>query len=149
MEFKDFSLFIKGTKVQEFVAGLERGELRATRCPQCRTAYYPPRHDCPRCFSDELDWVTLNDAGELLSYTTIYVPPEHFLPDLGKGPPFARFDYRPAPVGILQLENGLQVMGWIVGVEPEELHVGLRLRPEVQLLPDGRATIVLRPEGRA
>ena len=145
MDFKRFSLALKHTKVQEFAAGLERGELRATRCAKCGKVYYPPRADCPKCLNSRLEWITLEGAGELVSYTAIYVPPEHFLPDLDKAAPFARFDYRPAPVGIVRLENGAQVMGWIVGIE--EPRIGMRLRPGVQLLPDGRVTIVLEPEG--
>jgi len=145
MEFKRFSLSLEHTKVREFAAGLERGELRATRCPGCGRVYYPPRGDCPECFTDELEWIKLEGPGELISYTTIYVPPERFLPDLGKGAPFTKFDYQPAPVGIVRLENGVQVMGWLVGVE--DPRVGMQLRPKVQLLKDGRATIALVPEG--
>ena len=144
MEFKRFSLALEHTKVREFAAGLERGELRATKCPKCGAVYYPPRGDCPGCFTDEMKWTTLEGSGELVSYTRIYVPPEHFLPDLGKGAPFAQFDYHPAPVGIIRLKNGIQVMGWIVGVK--EPQIGMRLRLGVQLLKDGRATIVLMPE---
>lgn len=145
MEFKKFSLALAHTKVREFVAGLERGELWAARCVKCGAVYYPPRGDCPKCFSGELEWTALEGTGELVSYTTIYVPPEHFMPDLDKSAPFARFDYRPAPVGIVRLENGVQVMGWIVGIE--KLQVGMRLRPGVRLLPDGRVTIVLELGG--
>jgi hypothetical protein len=149
MEFKDFSLFIKDTKVQEFAEGLEQGKLRATRCSKCGALYYPPRNDCPKCFTDGLQWVELEGTGELVSYTIIYVPPGHFAVEFAKGAPFARFDYRPAPVGIIQLEGGLRVMGWIVGIKPEELRVGMQLRPEPQVLPDSRATIILSPGERA
>jgi len=149
MEFKDFSLSITHTKVQEFAAGLEQGKLQATRCSRCGTIHYPPRGDCPRCLASEIEWVDLEGPGRLVSYTTIYIPPGHFMPDFNNQAPFARFDYRPAPVGIIRLENGIQIMGWIVGVRPEDLQVGLRLRPEPQVLPDGRATIVLLPGERA
>lgn len=148
MEFKDFSLFIKDTKIREFAAGLEQGKLRATRCTKCGTIYYPPRHDCSKCFEGKMEWVELESEGELISYTTIYVPPEHFTANFARQAPFARFSYHPAPVGIVELENGLRVMGWIVGIETKELQVGMQLKPEPQVLKDGRATIVLsREEG--
>ncbi|MFQ6117375.1 MAG: Zn-ribbon domain-containing OB-fold protein [Candidatus Bipolaricaulia bacterium] len=145
MEFKDFSLSVKDTKIREFAAGLAQGRLQATRCSGCGTLYYPPRHDCPKCFTDELSWVELEGGGRLISYTTIYVPPEHFAPDSSKQAPFARLSYHPAPVGIVKLETGLRVMGWIVGVKPQDLRVGMQLKPEPQVLKDGRATIALVP----
>jgi len=90
-------------------------------------------------------WIELEGEGRLISYTTIYVPPEHFTTDFSKQAPFARFSYHPAPVGIIELENGARVLGWIVGVKPKELQVGMQLQPEPQVLPDGKVTIMLTP----
>jgi uncharacterized OB-fold protein len=46
-------------------------------------------------------------------------------------------------VGIVEMEDGLRVMGWIPGVKVESLRVGMRLTPRPEVLPDGRATVVL------
>ena len=147
MEFRDFSLLVKDTKVSEFAEGLERGVILATKCEKCGSIYYPPRHDCPKCFSDEMSWIELHGSGKLLSFTVIFVPPEHFAPDLSETAPFSGYRYAPKPVGIVEMGNGARVMGWIPGIPREELRIGMPLTPKAEVLPDGRATIVLAPEG--
>jgi uncharacterized OB-fold protein len=143
MEFQDFSLLVKDTKVSEFASGLERGVILATECEECGAVYYPPRHDCPRCFADQLPWVELEGEGRLLSFTSIFVPPKHFAPALFPIAPLSNYEYHPSPLGIVELENGVRVMGWIPGINLEALRVGMRLAPKAEVLPDGRATVVL------
>ncbi|MCD6540823.1 hypothetical protein J7K76_03190, partial [Candidatus Bipolaricaulota bacterium] len=56
MEFERFSLFLKHTKAnKKFAEGLERGEVRATRCPRCGAVYYPHRIECPKCFEEGME----------------------------------------------------------------------------------------------
>ena len=143
MAFQDFSLLVKDTKVSEFASGLERGVILATECKECGAVYYPPRYDCPRCFADQLAWVELKGEGRLLSFTSIFVPPKHFAPILSPVAPLSDYKYQPSPLGIVELENGARVMGWIPGIALESLQVGMRLAPKAEVLPDGRATIVL------
>ena len=146
MEFIDFSLLVKDTKVSEFAEELGRGVILATKCDNCGSIFYPPRHDCPRCFSDQMSRVELEGRGELLSFTTIFVPPNHFAPDLEGTAPFSRYEYHPAAVGIVELDNGARVMGWIPGIPREKLKVGMTFLLGTEVLPDGRATIVLTEE---
>lgn len=141
MEFKDFSLSIQDAKVGKFAEGLSQGKILHTQCRNCGALYYPPQHDCPKCMKSEMDWKELEGAGELVSFTSIHIPPEHFALNLESQAPFSSYEYRPAPIGIVKLDNGRQVMGWIP--DAEDLQAGLRLRPAPRVLPDGRATIVL------
>lgn len=143
MEFDAFSLLVKDTKVSEFASGLARGVILATECEKCGAVYYPPRHDCPRCFTDQLRRVELEGVGRLITFTAIFVPPQHFAPDLSARAPFSDYEYHPSPLGIVELESGVRVMGWIPGIAREALQVGMRLVPKPEVLPDGRATIVL------
>ncbi len=145
MEFKDFSLSVKDAKVGEFAEGLAQGKILHTQCIHCGALYYPPRGDCPGCMKGEMDWKELGGVGELVSFTSVYIPPEHFALNFESQAPFSGYEYRPAPIGIVKLDGGLQVMGWIP--DAEGLRVGLRLRPEPRVLPDGRVTIVLTKVG--
>lgn len=145
MAFCDFSLLVRDTKVAGFVEGLLRGELLASRCAGCGALAYPPRSDCSHCYGSTFEWVRLDGVGRLVTFTSVYVTPQHFTPDFGRTAPFSSYRYCPAPVGIVELENGLRVMGWILGAAKEELHVGMQLSPRPEVLPDGRATVVLRP----
>jgi uncharacterized protein len=147
MTFKDFSLLARDTKVAAFVDGLLRGKLLASRCTNCGALAYPPRSDCPHCYNSTFEWVRLEGAGRLVTFTSVYVTPQHFTPDFGKTAPFSSYRYCPAPVGIVELENGVRVMGWVLGVTEGELQVGMRLAPRPEVLADGRATVVLEPVG--
>jgi len=143
MEFRDFSLLIRNTKVHGFVAGLERGELLASKCTSCGALQYPPRSDCSRCLGSTFEWVPVTGAGKLVSFTTVYVTPDHFTPDFSETAPFSCYAYQPVPVGIVEMKSGLRVMGWIPGVAADALKVGMSLAPRPEVLPDGRATVVL------
>ncbi len=144
MEFRDFSLLIQHTKVKGFVNGLRQGKLLASRCKACGSAHYPPRSDCPQCLDSDMEWIEVNSRGRLLTYTSVYVPPSHFTPNLSHTAPFSSYAYQPAPVGIVEMEDGLRVMGWICGVSQQELRVGMELSPRPEVLKDGRATVALR-----
>ncbi|MBP7726044.1 MAG: Zn-ribbon domain-containing OB-fold protein [Candidatus Bipolaricaulis sp.] len=143
MEFRDFSLLVQHTKVRGFTDGLERGELLASRCTTCGATSYPPRSDCPRCLGSEFEWVPITGKGRLLTHTAVFVTPRHFTPDLSQVAPFSSYAYRPAAVGIVEMANGLRVMGWIRGLAIEEIRIGMELEPRPEILPDGRATVTL------
>lgn len=144
MEFRDFSLLVRDTKVHGFVDGLERGELLAAKCLACGKISFPPRSDCPACSADQFEWSMVHGVGKLVTYTFINVPPEHFAPDTSIRAPFSTYAYRPSAVGIVEMEDGLRVMGWICGLPSEALSVGMELTPRAEVLDDGRATISLR-----
>jgi len=143
MEFRDFSLLVQHTKVRAFADGLGRGELLASRCTACGVEYYPPRSDCPQCLGSEFEWSAVTGKGRLLTHTAVFVAPRHFAPDLSQAAPFCAYVYQPAAVGIVEMEGGLRVMGWIRGVAPEAIRVGMELEPRPEILPDGRATVTL------
>ncbi len=147
MQFRDFSLLVRDTKVRGFAEGLERGELRASRCVGCGAVHFPPRSDCPTCWSGEFTWEPITGTGRLITYTLIKVPPRHFAPDLTQRAPFSTYVYAPTAVGLVEMEDGLRVMGWVCGVAAQNLHVGMALTPKPEVLDDGRATIVLKSEG--
>ncbi|MEW5826915.1 MAG: Zn-ribbon domain-containing OB-fold protein [Candidatus Bipolaricaulota bacterium] len=148
MQFRDFSLQIQDTKVHGFVDGLGRGEILASKCSSCGVLQYPPRSDCPHCLGSAFEWVPVSGEGRLISFTSIYVTPKHFTPDLSRTAPFSAYSYQPRPVGIVEMKNGLRVTGWILGVPADALRVGMSLMPRAEILPDGRATVVLaRVEG--
>ena len=142
MEFKDFSLMIKQSKVASFVDFLAQGKIMATRCKKCRSEYYPPQADCSKCLGNDMEWFELPAEGRLYSFTQIMVLPEHFaLPELSI--PFGKASLIPSPVGLLEVKKGVRIMGWIPMVSTGDLKVGDRMKVIPQMLDDGRVTIVL------
>jgi uncharacterized protein len=88
--------------------------LIASVCTACGTTYLPASSRCrnPGCLSDRLDTRRIGDRGELLSWTRqIYQPPA----------PFRMDDWEPHLIGLVLLEEGLQVIGMLSGVDESEL----------------------------
>jgi hypothetical protein len=70
------------------------------------------------------------------------VLPEHFsLPALSV--PFARASLTPSPVGLLEVKDGIRIMGWVPKTSTNDLTVGERMMASPQVLDNGRVTIVL------
>ncbi len=145
MEFKDFSLFIKYTKVgTPFVEALASGKVFGTRCETCGRTFFPPRAECPDCLEESMAFVEIPTKGKLLSFTSIFVPPAHY----GVSPPkmpFAKVTQTPCPVGVVEVEGGIRVMGWIPDVALEALKVGDPFEVQARTLKNGQVTIVLSP----
>jgi uncharacterized OB-fold protein len=142
MEFKNFSLAISQTKVARFADDLAAGTIMSTSCKKCGKKYYPPRADCSACMNSEMEWRPLKGEGRLVTFTKIYVPPEHFAirqPLM----PFSSVQFEPCPVGILEVEGGLRIMGWMPKIDLKKIKVGMNLKATPQILPDGKVTIVL------
>ncbi len=144
MEFKDFSLGISQTKVKRFVDELSKGNIMTTICKICRKKYYPPRADCSGCMDSQMDWIPINSQGYLLTFTKIYVPPKHFAP-VQPLMPFSTIQFEPCPVGIIEVEDNLRIMGWIPKLNTEEIKIGMRMKASPFKLPDGKITIILEP----
>lgn len=131
--FENFSLKLKHTKCGEWAGELAKGRILASRCRRCGRKYYPPRADCT-CFSD-CELVEIETEGELLTYTQIHVPPEHF----SESTPWGRFE--PYTVGMILTGEGLRILGWILR-DAESLSVGKRMKAVPKKLGE-KVTIVL------
>ncbi len=98
----------------EFYEHCKRHELRFQRCSECRTWRHIPRDMCARCGSFAWKWAKSSGKGTLFSWTTAMQP---MLPQFADLVP-----YSPA---IVELEEGVRMVSWIVDVEPGELRLGL------------------------
>jgi uncharacterized OB-fold protein len=144
MDFKNFSLSISQTKVNRFVDELAAGKFMATVCKKCGKNYYPPMADCSNCFQSDMEWRQMSGRGTLKTFTKIYVPPDHFAVGLPRMP-FSSIQFEPCPIGLLEVENGLKIMGWIPKVDEKKIKVGMKMKASPQFLHDGKITIVLEP----
>jgi uncharacterized OB-fold protein len=144
MDFKNFSLNIAQTKVNRFVDELAAGKFMATVCKKCGKKYYPPAADCSDCMQSDMEWKQISNEGSLVTFTKIHVPPEHFAV---RQPlmPFSSVQFEPCPIGILGVEGGLKIMGWIPKVDVKKIKVGMKMKASSFTLPDGKITIILEP----
>lgn len=103
---------------QPFWDGLKAHQVRLQRCADCAHWIFYPRLQCSHCASPNLEWQTVAGTGTLYTYTVARVPT---LPEFA--------DEMPQMLAVIALDQGPHINTTIVGVAPESLKVGQRMRP--------------------
>ena len=101
--------------IESFYKFLQERRLMAAKCSKCETLFLPPRPMCNKCLSTHFTWVQLEGQGELLSYTVIHISSEHFQSET------------PYPIGIVKLNEGLNLPGIIRNIPPQQIRIGMHL----------------------
>ena len=101
--------------IEQFYKFISEKKLMAVKCLKCASLLLPPKNICPKCFSTSLEWTELRKKGKLLTYTVIHVAPAQFQ------------SMAPYSMGIVKLEDGLQLLGMIRDIKPEKIKVGMDL----------------------
>ena len=122
-------------KTRLFWEKLKEGKVYATKCKKCCRLYYPPQGDCAHCLSSDIEWVELSKEAVLETYTHALQRP-------------AGFDqYEPYIIAIARTNDGARVMGWLEGIKPEEVKVGMKLEMSTRKLSDGFLVKTFKPSG--
>jgi len=109
----------------------QRYRLEANKCPKCGIIFFPPRLVCSACGNRELEKTKIADKGKLITYTVIRVPPHQFV------------DQAPYAVGIVELDDGVNITGQVVDCDFEDLKIGLRVKMEFRkIFNEGEAGIL-------
>lgn len=93
----------------------ERYRMEAGKCSKCKSIQFPNRLVCPECGAKEFEKIRLSGNGKLITYTIIRTAPEGF------------GDIAPYAVGIVELVEGVRVMGQITDCNPEDIDIGDKL----------------------
>ncbi len=104
---------------EPFWAAAAQHRLVCARCRQCRTYRMPPSPFCPRCRSQELDWPELSGEGTVFTYTVVHHP---VMPALQDCVPYA------VAAVTLPDADGVRLLGNMVGINSEDLNVGLAVK---------------------
>ncbi len=91
-------------------------QIVAYRCRRCGKLHYPFHDRCLVCKGREFDEVRPQGNARLLTFTQIYNLPWGF-------------DQRFLFLGVVQFENGIKAMGQIKASAPEQLQLGMPLKP--------------------
>ncbi len=86
---------------------------------------FPPQADCPKCMGGEFEWVDLGRDAVLVTYTQVRVAPASFAGS------------QPYMIAIGELREGLKVLAWLEGVQPENANPGMRMRLEARESKEG------------
>jgi uncharacterized protein len=95
-----------------FWAGTAAGELRIQRCESCGTLRHPPGPCCPACGAMSRGYVVAAGTGEVYSYVVHHHPPV----------PGKRL---PMVVALVELPEGVRMVGEMPGVRPDQVRIGL------------------------
>lgn len=115
---------------QPFWDGLKAHEVRIQQCEDCSHWIFFPRAHCPACASRHLAWRNISGEGTLYTYTVARVPT---LPEFS--------DEMPQLLAVVQLDEGPHINTTLVGVAPEAVRIGERVRPVFDERP-GEATLL-------
>jgi uncharacterized protein len=106
-----------------FWDGTAAGELRIQRCGNCGALRHPPGAMCPACGAARPEYVVAAGAGEVYSYVI-----QHHPPVPGKQLPIV--------VALVQLTEGVRMVGELLGVSPDRVRIGLPVRAEFVRVDD-------------
>lgn len=118
-----------------FYEGLKSQRLLVKRCGDCAGVLWPPAPMCPQCNSLKLDEYALSGRGQVYSYVVHHHPPL---------PGFAT----PHPVVLVDLDEGVRMVGAFVGAELKGPQIGMAVEVEYGHGPEGDL-FAFRPAGQA
>jgi uncharacterized protein len=106
-----------------FWEGTQKGELRIQSCNACGSLRHPPGPACPSCGALDRGYVVASGLGTVFSYVVHRHPP---VP--GKELPIV--------IAVIDLDEGVRMVGEVPGVEPEEIAIGSRLQVDFATVDD-------------
>ena len=116
-----------------FWAGTAVGELRIQRCSGCGALRHPPGPMCPACGQPgNGGYVVAAGTGEVFSYVVHHHPPV----------PGKRL---PMVVALVQLPEGVRMVGEMPGIRPDQVRIGLPVRVAFARVDDDLTLPAWRP----
>ena len=97
---------------QAYWAAARERQLVIRKCKACGQLHFMPRHLCPSCWSDDLEWVPASGAGRVHSFTVIR---------RASAPAFA--NRVPYVVALIELDEGPRMMANILGEDALEVAI--------------------------
>ena len=101
---------------KEFWDGAKRGELMLQYDPKSKAYQFWPRQCSVKTGRRNLEWRKVSGKGTIYSFTTTIVPTAGFE------------DRVPYLVGLIELEEGVRMIGNIVNIKPENVKVGMPVK---------------------
>lgn len=108
-----------------FWTGGKEGVLRFQHCADCGHFQHPPSAICSRCLNESLKWEAVSG---LATVETVTVNVQPWTPGM-------EVPYAIAIVG-LDEQAGLRLTTNVVGIPPEQVHIGQRVRVVFEQVED-------------
>ena len=108
---------------QFFWDGTAAGELRIQVCNACGAKRFPPGPACPDCGAFDRGHLVTSGRGTVFSYVVHRHPP---VP--GKELPIV--------IALIDLDEGVRMVGEVVDVPDDEIAIGMQLRVDFRAVDD-------------
>ena len=108
-----------GVAIGRYLEGLKEGTILGRACHSCGRILVPPRMFCEQCFRSTDEWVPVKDTGTVNTFSLAYITwdmRELKDPDI------------PAVIELDGASPGIGIMHKLGDVEPEAVHMGMRVR---------------------
>ena len=102
------------------------GRLLIRKCSDCGTLHFMPRHLCPACWSDKLEWVESQGRGTVNTFSIIHRAPT---PDFGANTPYV--------IAMIDLDEGPRMFANIIGKNALQVGIGDRVSVIFEERSDG------------
>ena len=106
-----------------FWEGTAAGELRIQTCNSCGAKRHPPGPACPDCGAFDRGHVVASGRGTVFSYVVHRHPP---VPD----------KELPIVIALIDLEEGVRMVGEVADVADDEIKIGMPLRVDFNRIDD-------------
>jgi len=124
--------FTAATKTAKFIDFLAQGKIEGTVCKDCGAKFFPPRADCAKCFSKNMEWFEMPKKGKLETFTTAYYAPVGFEGD----PPYT--------MGVVNFGDGMKLFARMAkDMNPEEIKVGMDISVRTLKYDNGQLSFEL------
>src|SRR5579862_1330677 len=97
----------------EFWDSVKQHGMKLQHCLDCGYWRYYPGPICHRCGSFNTEWSPVSGRGKIYTRTVVYRAPEAFMSDT------------PYVYAIVELEEGPMLPTNIVGIDPEQVEIGM------------------------
>jgi len=114
-----------------FFQGAARGELVLQRCRSCGAFMWPVKPRCVECFSAEVEWAPASRRAELYSFVVVHQ----------RYPGFEE----PYIIATVETPDGVRFNASIVGVDRDELEIGMQLEVVFEPVSDDVVVPKFRP----
>jgi uncharacterized protein len=113
-----------------FVEGRDGWKLIGNKCKSCGQIFFPKAETiCLNCCHEELEDIQLGPKGKLYSYTTSYVPAQHYKP--------------PYMIGYVILNGNVRVFSQLMEIKDKPFEVDMEMELVIDKLweEDGKEVI--------
>lgn len=112
---------------QPFWDGTKAGKLMLPRCTNCNRVHWYPRHICPFCHSDVIEWIEGSGEGRLHTFAVQY----RAFGGWAEEAPFVT-----AYIDLNEGDRMLTVLRGVDPAKPEDIRIGCRVRVEFEQASD-------------